>query len=267
MRSTIGSRLAYQFLSNCYEPGDEIYLFGFSRGAYEARSLASFITLFGIARRGGDFSIDEAWATLPQVGTPARYSMPSPSSALLATIRSASAASAFGIRSAMSETRSGRGRGSSAGSATTTCACTTRSMSRSMPFRSTKRAVRFARRCSRCPMTSRFQRTSTSSRRGSPEHMPMSAVAGPKRHLSDHRASLDGRTNSSHDRPRDRCRKAEAREHSRSAGHPAFLRNRMALRLQPAWCPICVSSSKTRRSSRLQKLENEQDRQRARFAQ
>jgi uncharacterized protein (DUF2235 family) len=54
-------KLAYQFLSDVYEPGDEIYLFGFSRGAYEARSLASFVTLFGIARAGSDFSFDEAW--------------------------------------------------------------------------------------------------------------------------------------------------------------------------------------------------------------
>lgn len=59
----IGARikLAYQFLRDAYEPGDEIYLFGFSRGAYEARSLASFVTLFGIARAYGDFSFDEAW--------------------------------------------------------------------------------------------------------------------------------------------------------------------------------------------------------------
>ena len=55
-------KAGYQFLSNCYEPGDEIYLFGFSRGAYEARSLASFITLFGIAQKDSDFSIDDAWA-------------------------------------------------------------------------------------------------------------------------------------------------------------------------------------------------------------
>jgi uncharacterized protein (DUF2235 family) len=55
-------RAAYLFLSNRYEPGDEIYLSGFSRGAYEARSLASFVTLFGIARRQSDFCIDRAWS-------------------------------------------------------------------------------------------------------------------------------------------------------------------------------------------------------------
>ncbi|MFA5955654.1 phospholipase effector Tle1 domain-containing protein [Hyphomicrobium sp.] len=60
----IGDRIkaGYQFLSNVYEPGDEIYLFGFSRGAYEARSLASLITLFGLARKDSSFSIDDAWA-------------------------------------------------------------------------------------------------------------------------------------------------------------------------------------------------------------
>jgi uncharacterized protein (DUF2235 family) len=59
----VGTRikLAYQFLRDVYEPGDEIYLFGFSRGAYDARSLASFVTLFGIAQAHGDFSFDEAW--------------------------------------------------------------------------------------------------------------------------------------------------------------------------------------------------------------
>jgi len=55
-------KAAYRFLSSTYEPGDEIYLFGFSRGAYEARSLTSFISLFGVARKDADFPIDEAWA-------------------------------------------------------------------------------------------------------------------------------------------------------------------------------------------------------------
>jgi uncharacterized protein (DUF2235 family) len=60
----VGDRIkaGYQFLSHVYEPGDEIYLFGFSRGAYEARSLASFVTLFGLAKKGSDFPIDEAWS-------------------------------------------------------------------------------------------------------------------------------------------------------------------------------------------------------------
>jgi uncharacterized protein (DUF2235 family) len=60
----VGDRIkaGYEFLSHVYEPGDEIYLFGFSRGAYEARSLASFITLFGVAKKGSNFSIDEAWS-------------------------------------------------------------------------------------------------------------------------------------------------------------------------------------------------------------
>jgi uncharacterized protein (DUF2235 family) len=42
---------AYQFISNNFERGDHIYLFGFSRGAYTARSLSGFIRYFGILRK------------------------------------------------------------------------------------------------------------------------------------------------------------------------------------------------------------------------
>jgi uncharacterized protein (DUF2235 family) len=38
----------YRFLANNYEHGDEIYVFGFSRGAYTARSLVGFIGLAGL---------------------------------------------------------------------------------------------------------------------------------------------------------------------------------------------------------------------------
>lgn len=39
---------AYQFLCFNYKPGDEIYLFGFSRGAYTARSLAGMMYCSGL---------------------------------------------------------------------------------------------------------------------------------------------------------------------------------------------------------------------------
>lgn len=41
---------AYRFLVANYEPGDEIYLFGFSRGAFTARSLSGLIRKCGILR-------------------------------------------------------------------------------------------------------------------------------------------------------------------------------------------------------------------------
>ena len=41
----------YEFLVNHYQPGDRIYLFGFSRGAYTVRSLANLLMLCGIPTR------------------------------------------------------------------------------------------------------------------------------------------------------------------------------------------------------------------------
>ena len=40
----------HKFLADNYESGDEIYLFGFSRGAYTARSLAGMIRNIGLLR-------------------------------------------------------------------------------------------------------------------------------------------------------------------------------------------------------------------------
>ena len=42
---------AYRFLVGNYEPGDEIFLFGFSRGAFTVRSIAGMIRKCGILRR------------------------------------------------------------------------------------------------------------------------------------------------------------------------------------------------------------------------
>ena len=45
---------AYEALGKMFEPGDRIFLFGFSRGAYTARSLAGLIGLCGIPKGGED---------------------------------------------------------------------------------------------------------------------------------------------------------------------------------------------------------------------
>ncbi len=44
-------RQAYRFLSQFYDPGDEIYIFGFSRGAFAARSIAGYIGASGLLKR------------------------------------------------------------------------------------------------------------------------------------------------------------------------------------------------------------------------
>ena len=43
-------REAYRFLSYWYRPGDEIFIFGFSRGAFTARSLAGYLQAVGLLR-------------------------------------------------------------------------------------------------------------------------------------------------------------------------------------------------------------------------
>jgi uncharacterized protein (DUF2235 family) len=45
---------AYTYLMNRYEPGDKIYLFGFSRGAYTVRALAGLIHMCGLLEKGSE---------------------------------------------------------------------------------------------------------------------------------------------------------------------------------------------------------------------
>ena len=52
----------YDFLVHNYEPGDRIYLFGFSRGAFTVRSLAGLIRNSGMLQRGQESFRDEAIA-------------------------------------------------------------------------------------------------------------------------------------------------------------------------------------------------------------
>ena len=64
-------RDAYHFLGQNFTPGSEIYVFGFSRGAYTARSLCGFIKAAGLLARP---SVKDVWraymdcyATAPRI--------------------------------------------------------------------------------------------------------------------------------------------------------------------------------------------------------
>ncbi|KAJ3874464.1 WD40 repeat-like protein [Lentinula edodes] len=52
---------AYQWLSENFEPGDRIFLFGFSRGAYQVRALAGMIEKVGLIYRGNETQIPFAY--------------------------------------------------------------------------------------------------------------------------------------------------------------------------------------------------------------
>lgn len=53
---------AYRFIANNYYEGDELFLFGFSRGAYTVRSLAGFIGTAGLLEKENLRFVPEAYA-------------------------------------------------------------------------------------------------------------------------------------------------------------------------------------------------------------
>jgi uncharacterized protein (DUF2235 family) len=52
---------SYRFLVYNYEAGDEIYLFGFSRGAFTVRTLAGFMNKFGLLHKGDDYYVPDIY--------------------------------------------------------------------------------------------------------------------------------------------------------------------------------------------------------------
>lgn len=52
---------AYRYLMNVYNDGDEIYVFGFSRGAYTARALTGMLHGYGLLCRGNEGHLLYAW--------------------------------------------------------------------------------------------------------------------------------------------------------------------------------------------------------------
>ncbi|GMV27479.1 MAG: hypothetical protein AMXMBFR58_35100 [Phycisphaerae bacterium] len=55
---------AYRFLARTYRPTDEIFLFGFSRGAYTARVLAAALHLFGLLRPEHENITPHLWSAM-----------------------------------------------------------------------------------------------------------------------------------------------------------------------------------------------------------
>jgi uncharacterized protein (DUF2235 family) len=53
---------AYEWLIDHYNPGDEIFIFGFSRGAYAARSLAGLVAKCGLLRPGAALGVKQLYA-------------------------------------------------------------------------------------------------------------------------------------------------------------------------------------------------------------
>ena len=52
-------RELYRFLLYNYQPGDEVYFFGFSRGAFTVRTLAGFMNKFGLLQKGDDYYVPD----------------------------------------------------------------------------------------------------------------------------------------------------------------------------------------------------------------
>ena len=58
---------AYRWLGSHYAPGDRIFLFGFSRGAYTVRSLGGLITKCGLIDLSKSMNVDDVWKRVGEV--------------------------------------------------------------------------------------------------------------------------------------------------------------------------------------------------------
>lgn len=69
---------AYIFIINNYKPGDRLFIFGFSRGAYTARVVAALIHLYGVIMPGNDalvpYMVKMLWAINKARGNKAKTS-------------------------------------------------------------------------------------------------------------------------------------------------------------------------------------------------
>ena len=63
---------AYRYLMEVYNDGDQIFIFGFPRGSYTARALASLLHGYGLLCRGNEGHILYAWRMMIDQFPPVR---------------------------------------------------------------------------------------------------------------------------------------------------------------------------------------------------
>jgi uncharacterized protein (DUF2235 family) len=63
-------RELYRFIVYNYEPNDELYFFGFSRGAFTVRTLAGFMNLVGLVQKDDDYYVPELYSCYENNETP-----------------------------------------------------------------------------------------------------------------------------------------------------------------------------------------------------
>jgi hypothetical protein len=61
-------RQLYRFIVYNYQSGDELYFFGFSRGAFTVRSLAGFMNLVGLVQKDDDFYVPDIYGCRRPLG-------------------------------------------------------------------------------------------------------------------------------------------------------------------------------------------------------
>ena len=54
-------RNLYRFIVYNYDPGDDLYFFGFSRGAFTVRTLAGFMNKVGLIEKDDDYYVPELY--------------------------------------------------------------------------------------------------------------------------------------------------------------------------------------------------------------
>ena len=66
---------AYQWIVENFEAGDELFIFGFSRGAFTARSVAGFVAKYGVISAGSPLGIGQLYARYQQEESPTLYEL------------------------------------------------------------------------------------------------------------------------------------------------------------------------------------------------